>query len=226
VIEPTVSREARTAYAGWSIGLLELEGLLPREASPSLIAEVGRIEASLGSSYGGMSRKELAAIEGARPYAEHFARSGKAYPVLLQAEAVASKGRRLSMPDVLVQAMFAAELESLLLTAGHDLDALRAPLELGLADGAEAMPTLGGADKVPPSGDLVMRDAIGVVASVLLGPDSRTPIGLGCERALFVAYAPPGIEAARIDAHLQRLAALCGLACPSMRRVDALAMPL
>jgi hypothetical protein len=218
MIQVEVASDAKTAYAGWSVGLLELDGLMPRTESPELLAEVERIEAAIKIRYEGMNRRELAAAEEARPYADHFSRSGKAYPVLLQAEAVASKGRRLSMPDSLVLAMFAAELESLILTAGHDAAAMRGPLELDIADGAESMPTLGGTVKVPPAGDLVMRDSVGIVASVLLGPDALTPIGPGTERLLFVVYAPPDVGADRIEAHLDRLATLCGLACPGLGR--------
>jgi hypothetical protein len=220
MIQVEVASDAKTAYADWSVGLLELDGLLPRNESPELLAEVERIEAKIRIRYGGMSRRELAAAEAARPYAEHFSRSGKAYPVLLQAEAVATKGRRLSMPDSLVLAMFAAELESMILTAGHDAAAMRGPLELGIADGAESMPTLGGAVKVPPAGDLVMRDSVGIVASVLLGPDALTPIGPGTQRLLFVAYAPPELGADRVEVHLDRLASLCGLACPGLQRAE------
>jgi DNA/RNA-binding domain of Phe-tRNA-synthetase-like protein len=216
MIQVEVASDAKTAYAGWSVGLLELEGLLPRTESPELLAEVERIEAAMKTRYGGMSRKELAAAEEARPYTDHFSRSGKAYPVLLQAEAVATKGRRLSMPDSLVLAMFAAELESMILTAGHDAAALGDSVTLYVASGDEAMPTLGGAEKLPPRGDLVMRDSRGIVASVLIGPDARTPIGANTERLLFVAYAPPEVGADRVEAHFDRLAALCGLACPEL----------
>jgi hypothetical protein len=221
VIEIALGDDARAAYAGWRAGILELGGLLPRESSPALAAELARIEASIKESYGGMSRKELASSEAARGYAEHFSRAGKAYPVLLQAEAVASKGRALSMPDPIVQAMFAAELESMILTAGHDVSSLRPPLGLGVSSGAEAMPTLGGAEKLPLPGDLVMRDSIGIIASVLLGPDARTSVTAGTERILFVAYAPPGVAEARIEIHMGRLAALASLACPGLRAGEA-----
>jgi DNA/RNA-binding domain of Phe-tRNA-synthetase-like protein len=130
------------------------------------------------------------------------------------------------MPDPLVQAMFAAELESTLLTAGHDSGSLRAPLALGVATGAESMPSLGGAEKLPPAGDLVMRDAQGIVASVLLGPDARTSIAPTTASLLFVVYAPPEIAEARLLIHLERLAALSALACPALRAGEPSSMLL
>jgi hypothetical protein len=205
------------AFAAWTIGLMEMEGLGARGQNPDLEAYARRVEGGLKERFGGLSRKELAATRPLDAYQAHFAARGKAYPVLLQAEAVASRGRRLEMPDPLVQAMFAAELDCLLLVAGHDLDELEGRLELDAADGKRAMPTLGGAEKVPPAGDLVMSDERGIVASVLLGPDSRTSMREATDRALFVIYAPPGIGAAEVADGLERVAAAVALACPGCR---------
>jgi len=221
VIQIEMSGSSFGEYSGWSVGFLELGGLAPRGESPGLVAEVEAIEAAIKRRYGGMSRRALAGTEAAGPYAEHFGRHGRAYPVLLQAEAIASRGRKLAMADSLVQGMFAAELEGMLLTAGHDLDAFREPVELGLASGTETLPTLGGAAKAIPAGDLVMRDAEGVAASLLLGPDARTSIGPATERALFVVYAPPGCPRERMAGHLEKLESLAALACPGLARRGA-----
>ncbi len=212
-----VSKDARAAYVGWTIGTIEIDGLFPRNGGPGLDAEVSRVEEGLLSRFGGLARKAIAQTEPSRAYDEHFSRAGKAYPVLLQAAEVATKGRRISMPDPLVRAMFAAELEGMLLTAGHDLDALEAPLSLGLASGSEPLPTLGGDEKAPPAGDLVMRDARGIVASVLLGPDARTSFASTTVHALFVVYAPAAIPDRPILLLLERLGTLARLACAGAR---------
>jgi DNA/RNA-binding domain of Phe-tRNA-synthetase-like protein len=79
------------------------------------------------------------------------------------------------------------------------------------------MPTLGGSEKTPPEGDLIMRDAEGLVASVLLGPDSRTRMAPSTSRALFVVYSPPGIGAEELEAGLDRIEEAVALACPGAR---------
>ena len=216
-----ISGSVSRSFAGWRLALLVVEGVQTRLAGTELEAELERVETALKARFGSRSRKELALLEPMRAYAEYFATSGKAYPVLLQVESIASKGRRLATPDPLVGAMFAAELEGQLLTAGHDLDALRPPLALRLASGTELMPTFGGGDKAPPEGDLVMRDAAGIVASVLLGPDSRTCISPRSSRLLFAVYAPPAVSAARIESQLERLFGLAALACPGARRGES-----
>jgi len=219
MIEVALATGAREAYTGWRVALMEIEALGPRTRTPELEAEARRVEDGLRKRLGGKSRKELATIHPLDAYSDHFERWGKAYPVLIQAEAIASKGRRLEMPDPLVLAMFAAELDGLLLTAAHDSNALRPPLVLDEADGRRPMPTLGGAEKTPPVGDLVMRDSEGIVASVLLGPDSRTSVSPSTSRSLFVVYAPFAISEAELAAGLDRVAATVRLACPGAKGV-------
>src|SRR5437588_219970 len=77
--------------------------------------------------YRGQTRADLVAIANVQPYARHYRAFGQTYHVLRQLESVALKGKPLTSPSTLVLAMFAAELESLLLTAGHDLDAVQLP---------------------------------------------------------------------------------------------------
>ena len=106
MIAVEISAAARSSYGGWSLGLLEVEALLPRADGRVLDAEVALVEEGLKSRYGNLSRKEIARTEPPIAYEGYFSRSGKAYPVLLQAEGVASKGRRIAMSDPLIRAMF------------------------------------------------------------------------------------------------------------------------
>jgi DNA/RNA-binding domain of Phe-tRNA-synthetase-like protein len=56
---------------------------------------------------------------------------------------------------------------------------------------------MNGADKNLPPGDMVMRDAQGVCCSILYGQDDRSAISAATTRALYVAYAPPGVGSKR-----------------------------
>jgi hypothetical protein len=217
MIDIQASDALRAAPRGWTLGLLEVEGLQPRSGSGALDAEASRVEESLKARFGGMNRRAIARTEPARFYDAHFGAAGRAYPVILQAEAVASKGRRIEMPDPLVRAMFAAELEGMLLCSGQDLAALDRSVSVDLASGLETMQTFGGPEKTPPAGDLVIRDALGIVASVLLGPDERTSLRSSTSEALFTIYAPPSIREEEIRAQLARLEVLARLACAGAR---------
>jgi DNA/RNA-binding domain of Phe-tRNA-synthetase-like protein len=104
--------------------------------------------------------------------------------------------------------MFTAELDSLILTSGHDLDALRGPLVVDVAEAGDAYTRLSGRDQMLKAGDMIVRDAVGIVASVAYGPDERTRIRSQTAAALFGAWCPVGIGVATATAHLERLAAL------------------
>ena len=55
MISIEISEDARTAYADWKLGIMEIDGLLPRSGGRELYAEVGRIEEALTlASFAGM----------------------------------------------------------------------------------------------------------------------------------------------------------------------------
>jgi DNA/RNA-binding domain of Phe-tRNA-synthetase-like protein len=101
--------------------------------------------------------------------------------------------------------MFMAEIKSGLLTAGHDLAKAREPLTLDVARGDERYVLLNGREQPLKSGDMIMTDAQGVICSVIYGLDRRTAIGPDTERVMFIVYAPRGIGAEAVRAHLQEI---------------------
>jgi DNA/RNA-binding domain of Phe-tRNA-synthetase-like protein len=68
---------------------------------------------------------------------------------------------------------------------------------------------------------MLMRDARGVISSVLYGPDQRTRLRPETRRAAFAVYAPPGIGAARVAEHLAALAASVRVVAPGAETVSA-----
>src|SRR4029453_18871668 len=61
-------------------------------------------------------------------YVDYYRAHGKTYHVKAQWESVAVKGKPIPRRAALVEAMFMAELKNLVLTAGHDLAAVRLPI--------------------------------------------------------------------------------------------------
>lgn len=143
----------------------------------------------------------------ARAYAGYFRRCGGRYPVVHQAKAILA-GRPVENPSALVALMFTAEMTSLLLTSGHDLRALAEPLRVDVAQAGETYTKLSGKTQALKPGDMVVRDAEGVIASVFYGPDLRTRLRPDSDAALFGAWCPIGIPPEAVDAHLDTLAAL------------------
>jgi DNA/RNA-binding domain of Phe-tRNA-synthetase-like protein len=98
--------------------------------------------------------------------------------------------------------MFLAEMENLLLTAGHDLDAVKLPVKINIANGTEKYIQITGQEKTLIKDDMFVSDAQGVTSSIIYGPDKRTRIKSNTKNVLFVVYAPPGIEESEVLQHL------------------------
>jgi len=96
-----------------------------------------------------------------------------------------------------------AELKNLLLTAGHDLEAIDMPIKLDVASGKEKYTLLNGQEKELLPGDMVISDLKGIISSIIYGPDQRTRIKPNTQEVLFTVYAPPGIEKFKVFQHLQ-----------------------
>jgi DNA/RNA-binding domain of Phe-tRNA-synthetase-like protein len=89
----------------------------------------------------------------------------------------------------MLESKFSAELENLLLTAGHALGAVQGLVRLEAAQGNEIYQTLSGECKILKPGDIFMADELGVISSVLYGPDRRTRLVPGTQEGLFTVYA-------------------------------------
>jgi DNA/RNA-binding domain of Phe-tRNA-synthetase-like protein len=114
----------------------------------------------------------------------------------------------------LVEAMFAAELKNLLLTAGHDLEVLKPQLRIDVADGSENYTRIDGQEQTPQPKDTLIADTQGIISTVLYGPDYRTRITSKTERVFFTVYAPPGIGEQSVYDHLQDIQAYVLLIAP------------
>jgi DNA/RNA-binding domain of Phe-tRNA-synthetase-like protein len=96
-----------------------------------------------------------------------------------------------------------AEVETLILTAGHDGQKLRPPIVIDVSGEGEQMTQMNGLAKAIRSGDMIMRDADGICCSILYGQDARSPISPESSGVLYVAYAPAGVAAEIVDRQLR-----------------------
>ena len=113
--------EWRTAHPGAIIGLLELSGVENTHSSPQLDERKRETEARLRESYKGFTRQDFLSLPVMSAYERYYKQFDKTYHVQLQLESIVLKGK--SLPDVspLVDSNFIAEVETLVLTAGHDV---------------------------------------------------------------------------------------------------------
>ncbi len=194
----------RAAFPGGIFGVLVARGCVNRPSVVASQADQRAVEARLRERF---PNETVDGDPVAMAYAAYFRRYGARYPVVHQAKGIIA-GRPIESPSALVEAMFTAELDSLVLTSGHDLDALAGPLRVDVAGGREAYTKLSGKPQTLKPGDMIVRDAEGVIASVLCGPDFRTRLHAESSAALFGAWCPTGLTTAVVEAHLDTLTRL------------------
>jgi len=199
----SVSEACKATYPGAAAGILVMKNV----ANPARHSEFdGHKEAfqkQLRSRFAGYDRAGLKALPTIQAYNTYYKRYKKSYHVQLQLESVALKGRSIPRIAALVEAMFVAELNGLLLTAGHDLETVRQPIRLEVADGTESYTLLNGKGQLLKAGDMFMADAEGVISSVVYGPDQRTRITIETRQVFFGVYAVPGVANQTIQDHLE-----------------------
>jgi DNA/RNA-binding domain of Phe-tRNA-synthetase-like protein len=193
-------------FPGARLGLLEAKGLEPLQTHPALEQARLELEEELRATYGPLDRKTLREHPVLKVFEAHYRSHGKTYHVLQQLESVAAKGRSIPARICAVTALFMAELRHGLVAAGHDLEKLSGPLILGASIGGETYTNLGGKPCVLPADDMFLRDARGILSSVLQGPEQSSPIGPGTRSALFTIYAPAGLPDGALETQLQDLA--------------------
>jgi DNA/RNA-binding domain of Phe-tRNA-synthetase-like protein len=211
----------KRSHPGAAAGVLAMRNV--GNAVPPAVLEqwIAEREGELRARFRGADRAALRALPRLAAYAAYYKRWGKTYHVQLQLESAVLKGKPISRASALVGVMLASELTHLLLTAGHDLEAVRPPVSVTVATGEERYRLLSGQEQVPQPGDMAMADREGIISSVLYGPDARTRLRPETRRVLFAVYAPPGIGEEAVIEHLEGLRSAIGLLWPDAE-VEAL----
>ena len=204
MIQLEVTGRWHAAFPGAHVGVL-LVGKVDNTRRATLLDEHKRkVETRLREKYAGFTRADLLELRVLGTYRDYYRRFGNTYHVQLQLESVI-KGKPFPNVSPLVGANFAAELETLVLTAGHDADLLTLPLTLDATQGGEPFTGMNGSVKTLRPGDMMMTDAHGVICTIITGQDARTPISPSTHRALYVAYAPAGVPVETVKRQLESI---------------------
>jgi DNA/RNA-binding domain of Phe-tRNA-synthetase-like protein len=203
MLEISATDAWRAAHARATIGLLEVAGLDNRGASPRLNERKRAIEAGLRERYQGFTRQDFLALPVMADYERYYKRFNKTYHVQLQLESIVLKGKPLPDVSPAVDANFMAEVETLILTAGHDAEKLTGPIVIDVSREGEQMTQMNGKARDIRSGDMIMRDAGGISCSIIYGQDARSPISSETSRVLYVVYAPAEIAMDVVDRQLR-----------------------
>jgi DNA/RNA-binding domain of Phe-tRNA-synthetase-like protein len=187
------------------VGALEVSEVANKLPCPALDKRKRTVEAMLQERYKGFSRSEFVSAAVLSDYVRYYKSFEKTYHVQLQLESIVLKGKTLPNVSPLVDANFIAELETLVLTAAHDVAKLQQPLCIDVSRPGDSMAQMNGSIRAMRPGDMIMRDAGGISCSILYGQDNRSPISRDTTHVLYVAYAPAGVPEAVVDTQLQAI---------------------
>lgn len=155
--------------------------------------------------YQGFTRQDFLALPVMADYERYYKRFNKTYHVQLRLESIVLKGKNLPNVSPLVDAKLIAEVETLVLTAGHDATKLHGSIFIDVSREGDQMTQMNGTFKAIRAGDMIMRDAEGICCSIIYGQDNRSPISPETSHVLYIAYAPPGVPAELVDTQLRRI---------------------
>jgi DNA/RNA-binding domain of Phe-tRNA-synthetase-like protein len=192
----------KTTFPGAHAGILVIRNVDNPSNHPGLQASKQALIEKIRRQYSGMERSQLETIQNLHIYGEYYRKYRKTFHILLQLESVISGGKTIASGSALVDALFMAELDSLLLTAGHDLDQVQPPIQLTATMGDEVYNLMSGKVQQVKAGDMAFADSLGILSSIIYGPDLRTRILPFTRNVLFTTYAPAGIARQAVSDHL------------------------
>jgi DNA/RNA-binding domain of Phe-tRNA-synthetase-like protein len=163
------------------------------------------VERALRERYADYDRPALRASSPFAAYERYYRQFGQTYHVHHQVESVALKGKPIPRRAALVEAAFAEELFSGILTAMHNGDAVGTTIVADVAEGHEQMVLYNGKPAVLDSGDMYMRDDSGILTSVIRGPATYGLVAPGTTSVVVCVYAPEGVGAPAVHDHLERI---------------------
>lgn len=201
----TATESWKKTWPGATFGLLEISGVENLANSPALLRHKRDVEERLRLRYQGFTRPDFLALPVMAAYERYYKRFDKTYHVLLQLESIVLKGKNLPDVSPLVDANFCAEVETLILTAGHDADLLSGRVLLDIAGPGDTFIRMNGAPKIIDANDMLMRDDLGICCTLLYGQDNRSPITPTTSHILYVSYAPAGVPSELVREHMEEI---------------------
>jgi DNA/RNA-binding domain of Phe-tRNA-synthetase-like protein len=188
-----------------AVGFLVMHGAANPERHEGLDQRKEELETNLRVRFASQDPSVLENLVAIRAYQHYYQRFKKTYHVLLQLQSVIYKAKPIPHAAALIEAMFMAELQNQLLTAGHDLDTITLPVTVDSSQGTGQYTLLRGDEQVLKPGDMYMYDGQGIISSIIYGPDRRTQITPATTRVLFAVYAPAGIGESLVYEHLRSI---------------------
>ena len=207
-----------------AVGVLILENVMIQSGGSNL--EIAKREIIIGLQKQFPDQNSLKEHPVIQAYSRYYKKFDKSYHVLGQLRSVIFENRPLPSVYPLVEAIFAAELKNMLLTAFHDLETISFPLKIGISAGEETYVTFAGDEKRLKPADMMVSDQTGVISSVIYGPDKRTCVTPLTSKILIVVYAPVGIDRESIISHFKDIENLIRKVSPDCKMAMRTVFPI
>jgi DNA/RNA-binding domain of Phe-tRNA-synthetase-like protein len=195
----------KSTYPKALAGVLVMREVSNPPHHSALESKKAALEEDLRAQFSGQDRAAISSHPVLQAYGNYYRQFKKTYHIQLQLESIVLKGKSIPSVSALVESMFMAEMQDMLLTAGHDLDVVHLPLILDVATGTEGYTLLRGDQQTLKPGDMVIQDQVGIISSIIYGPDQRTQITPKTRNVVFTVYAPSGIDEQTVAIHLQQI---------------------
>jgi hypothetical protein len=128
-----VAPSIKSSYPEAKFGIMVVNGLCSTTEQSIVNTLKKTVINQIRSKYLDYQRNSILPTYPLCHYAAYFRKYNKTYPVLGQLESVLLKGKNIPPVGTAIEMMFLAELNNLLLTAGHDLDLLEGTLTIDVA---------------------------------------------------------------------------------------------
>jgi DNA/RNA-binding domain of Phe-tRNA-synthetase-like protein len=181
---------------------------------PELERRKRMLEGALTGRFG--NADDIKAAPAMQAYVSYYKRYEKTYHLVQQLKTLVVKQRPLPTVSGLVDVMFMAEMKNLLLTAGHDLTTVVPLIILDTGTGNESYIKLNQESQITKEDDMMVVDGVGILSTVIHGPDYRSRITPETRDALYVVYAPAGIAREEVIRHLRDIRENIMLFSPSV----------
>jgi DNA/RNA-binding domain of Phe-tRNA-synthetase-like protein len=181
-MEIKITEKLREEYPDIHLGTLIIRNVINKEFDERLEREKRVLEKHIRENY-----KNPEKLKRVIQYNRFYNQFDETFPIEYQIRSILRE-KEISSDLCLVEAMFMNELKNCCLTAGHDLDALKGDLVLDLAEGSEAYTKINDEEQSIKKGDIILKDELGVIASVVFGPDNRTKIISISQNIIYMTY--------------------------------------
>ena len=211
----TISERWKNAYPNAAVAMLVVRRVENVREHRALQERKRALEEDLLTRFA--DPEDIKADPVIQAYTAYYKRFEKTYHIAGQLKTAVVKQRPLPTVSGLVDVMFMAEMNNLLLTAGHDLTRVVLPVTLDAATGEESYTKFNQEDQMAKAGDMMTVDRVGILSSVIHGPDYRSRISPDTHDALYVTYAPDGITREQLLGHVRDMRDSIRLFSPSVR---------